>query len=216
MPTLASIQRGTPRAVPVTAADFSQKPWTSAFFKLPVAGVVRVTTLGLEGDGVADVVNHGGADKAVCAYPAGHRAAWEAELGLAEFPGGAFGENFTIHGLAETDVCVGDVYRVGSAVVQVSQPREPCWKLARRWNIKDLAARSIRTGRTGWYFRVLDEGEVEAGQSLTLVERPRPEWTIERANGVMHHHIGGAEMARELTAVPELSGAWREELGRRG
>jgi len=99
--------------------------------------------------------------------------------------------------------------------LQISQPRQPCWKLSRRWRIKDLSARVERSGRTGWYFRVLAEGPVEAGTALELVRRPCPEWTVATANEVMHRRKGDAEAARALAACHGLSESWRESLSRR-
>src|SRR5690606_6199783 len=112
-------------------------------------------------------------------------------------------------------VCIGDTYEVGGAVVQVSQPRQPCWKLARRWRIRDLAARVQETGRTGWYLRVLREGEVTAGDSLRLIDRPYAEWTIARANEIMHERRDDRDAAGALAACPLLSASWRETLRRR-
>jgi MOSC domain-containing protein YiiM len=127
-----------------------------------------------------------------------------------DLPYGAFGENFTVRGVTEADVCIGDVFAVGGVLVQVSQPRQPCWKLARRWRVKDLAARVQATGRTGWYFRVLEEGEVTPGLRLVLRERPWPQWTVARANEIMHERRD--DRAAALAACPSLSANWRETL----
>ncbi len=209
---LVSIQVGLPQARgnPDAVNPFD-RPWTTGFYKQPVSGPVELGRLGLRGDGQADLENHGGPDKAVCVYSADHYPGWRQALAL-DLPTGAFGENFTIAGLTESQVCVGDVWRIGEVVLQVSQPRQPCWKLARRWRIKDLAAQVVENGRTGWYFRVLAVGAVASGTQLELAERPRPEWTIERANQVMHHDKGNRAAAAELAAVPELSLSWRTAL----
>src|SRR5688572_910438 len=114
------------------ADDPMDKEWTTGFYKEPVAGAVWLGATNLVGDGQADLVNHGGRDKAVNVYPADHFWNWETELGIPNLSGGAFGENFTTVRALETDVCIGDVYEIGGAVVQISQPRQPCWKLARR------------------------------------------------------------------------------------
>lgn len=211
--TLESVQVGTPRGLG-TEGDSADRPWTTGFVKSPVAGPLWLARTNLAGDGQADLVNHGGPEKAVCVYPAAHYPYWRADLDLTlEF--GAFGENFTVAGLTEADVCIGDVWAVGAAVVQVSQPRQPCWKLARRWAVKDLALRVQQTGRTGWYFRVLREGEVKAGDAPTLVERPEPAWTVARANEVMHHRKADFVLAAELAAVPTLSASWKTTLRNR-
>jgi MOSC domain-containing protein YiiM len=211
-PRLLAIQVGLPQQLGQPEAENPfDRPWTTGFYKQPVAGPVWLQARGLAGDGQADLENHGGPDKAVCAYAAEHYPGWRSSLGL-DLPTGAFGENFTIEALTEPAVCIGDVWRVGDVAVQVSQPRQPCWKLARRWRIKDLAVQVVENGRTGWYFRVLEEGAVEAGAPLTLAARPRPDWTIERANQVMHHHKHDLEAAAALADVPELSGSWRSTL----
>lgn len=219
--TLVSIQVGRPREHVIAAADDGrEKSWTTAFQKVSVNGPIPVRHTNLAGDAQADLVNHGGVDKAVCVYSLDHYDYWRdqfAALGIDRegVVPGAFGENFSVKGLVETQVCIGDVWRIGDAVFQVSQPRQPCWKLARRWNIKTLAAQVIETGKTGWYLRVLEEGTVSAGMEITLVERPCPEWTIERANWVMHKAKGDREAARPLARVELLSENWRGELKRR-
>ena len=210
---LLSIQVGLPRQLGTEgAADPMDRPWTSGFFKEPVAGPVRLGRLGLEGDGQADRVNHGGPDKAALLYAAGHYPAWQGELGLAVMPFGAFGENLTIAGLAEPDVCIGDTYAIGPARVQVSQPRQPCWKLARRWRIKDLPARVVANGHSGWYIRVQEGGLIEAGMPVELIDRPCPEWTVQRASTVMNHQKKDRAATASLAACPHLSDEWREPL----
>ena len=210
---LVSVQVGGPQTLGTEgAADPAERPWVTGFIKAPVAGPVAAGRTNLNGDGQADLVNHGGPDKAVCVYPEAHYPHWRADLDLPDLAPGAFGENFTVVGLAEPDVCIGDVWTVGGAVFQVSQPRQPCWKLARRWRVKDLALRVQQTGFTGWYFRVLQEGVVEAGQPLALVERPEPNWTVERANRVMHHLKSDYAQAAELAAVSLLSASWKATL----
>ncbi|HEX8904255.1 MAG TPA: MOSC domain-containing protein, partial [Longimicrobiaceae bacterium] len=121
-------------------------------------------------------------------------------------------ENFTVEGLDEATVCIGDVYAVGEARVQVSQPRIPCWKIARRWGIRDLSARVQRTRRTGWYLRVLDEGEVAPGDAITLLERPHPEWTIARANAAIYTRPRDADEILALAAVPALAPSLAQAL----
>ncbi|WP_337176563.1 MOSC domain-containing protein [Paludisphaera sp.] len=216
MATLASIQVGMPRERGTEgAADPMDRPWYSGFVKEAVAGPIMLGATNLEGDGQADRVHHGGVDKAVLCYSAAHYPSWREDLGRPEMGFGGFGENFTIDGQDEADVCIGDVYRVGEAVAQVSQPRQPCWKLARRWRLKSLALTTQETGRTGWYFRVLTTGLVAAGDSVELVERPNPEWTIARANRIMHRDKADLEAAAALAAVAELSANWKATLGKR-
>lgn len=211
--TILSLHVGLPRELGTPgAADPMERPWSSGIHKRPVNDPVRLGRVNLEGDGQADLKNHGGPDKAVCVYPAAHYDHWRRDLGIADFTYGAFGENFTVDGLVEGDVAIGDIFRVGTAVVQVSQPRQPCWKLARRWRIKDLALRVQQTGFTGWYFRVLEEGDVERGMPLELLERPYAEWTVARANRIMHEAVSDRAAAAALAACPALSESWRRTL----
>ncbi|OWK44527.1 MOSC domain-containing protein [Fimbriiglobus ruber] len=208
-----SIQVGLPRHLGTSdATSHFDQPWTSGFFKEPIAGPVHVGWTNLSGDGQADLVNHGGVDKAVLAYAATHYPAWRAELGQTELPYGAFGENLTIDGVTEGDVCIGDVWRAGLVVFEVSQPRQPCWKLARRWRIQELPGRVVETGRSGWYLRVREMGTIEAGTGMELVARPNPEWTVTRANHVMYFQRLDTAAMEELAAVPGLSASWQETL----
>ncbi|HET6145056.1 MAG TPA: MOSC domain-containing protein [Candidatus Acidoferrales bacterium] len=213
---LESVQIGAIRNLGhQNAADIHDKPWTTGFFKIPVRGPVHVSMTNVDGDGQADLVNHGGPDKAVLAYSADHYPKWRKELQLPEMPHGAFGENFTISGLNEELVCIGDSFRIGAVKVRVSQPRQPCWKLARRWRMHELTGFVVRNGRTGWYFRVEEEGEVEAEMPVTLIDRPNPEWTVARANQILHHMKLDLAATLELSCVPELAASWVEELQER-
>lgn len=212
---LLSIQVGLPKAVggPNPASE-----WTTGFFKEPVSGPIWAGTTNLAGDGQGDLRVHGGADKAINLYPFEHYAYWLNELEIQKLSKGAFGENLTTTGAVEADVCIGDIFEIGGATrgsVQISQPRQPCWKLSRRWNIKDLAARVERTGRTGWYFRVLREGSIDPGGELRLVARSHPEWTVSLANEVMHRRKEDFEVARRLAECPALSQSWKNSLSRR-
>jgi MOSC domain-containing protein YiiM len=177
-----------------------------------VAGPIWLARTNLAGDGQADLENHGGVEQAVLAYAGDHYPAWRTELALPDMPYGAFGENFTIAGQDETTVCIGDTYAIGEAIVQVSQPRGPCWKLARRWRIKDLTARVQRSGRAGWYLRVLREGHVAAGQPVRLLERPFPQWTIARVNALLNGRDDDRRAIAELAACPLLGPNWRAAL----
>jgi len=214
---VTSIFVGLPRELGTAGADDPMdKPWYSGFIKAPVSGPVLLGKINLDGDGQGDLAHHGGVNKAVCCYPASHYEEWWREqLNMSELTRGSFGENFAVDGATEDDVCIGDVWRVGEAVVQVSQPRGPCWKLARRWRVKDLALQVQQTGRTGWYLRVLTEGIVAPNSPIALVERPNPEWTIARANQIMNHDKHDLAASAALAAVPELSSNWRETLTNR-
>jgi MOSC domain-containing protein YiiM len=213
---IRSIQVGLPRLEKSDdRSGPAQRPWTTGIIKVPVSGPMWLGRHHLQRDGQADLVHHGGVDKAVCVYSAEHWLYWQTILPPEQVRGGAFGENFTVGQLTETDVCIGDVYVVGTAIVQISQPRQPCWKLARRWNIQDLAVQVERTGFTGWYFRVLREGQVEAQQQLQLRDRPCPEWTVAAANRIMHHERDNRAAADRLSRCPFLSSSWQQTLQRR-
>ena len=214
-PYLASVQVGLPRQHGDPASKSSLgRPWRSGFYKEPVSGPVWLGQTNLVGDGQADLKNHGGPDKAILAYAAAHYPRWRAELRKPALPFGGFGENFTVEGLSEESACIGDVFEVGGAVIQVSQPRRPCRNIARRWQRANLPTLVDRTGRTGWYHRVIREGAVEAGQPMKLLERPNPAWTVARATSAMRGYSNGAEEARELARLAELSASWKETLSR--
>jgi len=186
--------------------------WLTSFYKQRVTGPVRVLSDRIEGNEQADLRFHGGADKALLAYSAEHYPLWQAELHLPEMTGGGFGENLTIAGQTEQTVCLGDRYAINDVILEVSQPRQPCWKLARRWRVSDLPKRVIRTSRSGWYFRVIQPGEIEAGQTVTLLTRPHPTWPLTRVSQVFYTKGGHTAERQELADVPELADAWREEL----
>jgi MOSC domain-containing protein YiiM len=210
---LVSIQVGLPTVHGEAGAlDPLDQPWRTGFFKTPVAGPVRVGRTNLAGDGQANLRVHGGEDKAVLGYAASHYPLWRTELSLPNLPYGAFAENFTIAGQDEAQVCLGDIYAVGSARVQVSQPRQPCSNITHRWRVPRLTEQVAATGRHGWYMRVLDEGEVEAGEPIVLLEQPTPAWTVARAMRAMQQRSVDRVEAAALREVPALSDAWRKTL----
>ena len=216
MATILSIQVGLPQTMSYPQAkDAHAETWRSGIYKKPVSGAVWASRTNLAGDGQADLGVHGGPDKAVYAYPSEHYPLWRAELGLAEMAFGGFGENLTVSGLLELEVSIGDVYRAGEALLQISQPRGPCWKLARRWGIKGLEKRFSVTGRTGFYLRVLQEGNVEAGLDLELVERPSPEWTVLRVHRLIEDVKSDLQAATLLSDLPFLSQSTRSDLIKR-
>jgi MOSC domain-containing protein YiiM len=213
MPTIVSIQVGQATKYEYERpVDGRKSIWTTAFFKSPVGGSVHVGQLGILGDQQADRENHGGIDKAVLAYSAEHYTYWRTHLNMPEMPHGGFGENLTVAGLDETAVCIGDRWRAGSVVFEASQPRQPCWKMGRRWRIVDLPKQVIQNGKSGWYLRVVEEGELTAPMEMELIARPRPEWTIARASRLLYHETDNVAGLEELANIPELSRAWREEL----
>lgn len=216
-PRIVSVQIGRPGMHVSCLEDGQDAEWVSSIWKAPVAGRLRLGRTDLAGNGQADLKNHGGPDKAVCCYAAEHYPEWRSWLSKSdeEFGCGAFGENFTLAGLTEETVCVGDIYNVGAAVVQVSQPRMPCWKVGRRWERPEMPLEMTASGRTGFYLRVLAEGEVGAGDALSLAERPSPEWTVARVNEALYIRKDDAALAGQLAHLPTLAEAWRRQFRRR-
>ncbi|GIN21506.1 MAG TPA: MOSC domain-containing protein [Bacillus bacterium] len=213
---LEKVFRGKPRTVGVKdAVHPMDREWRSGIFKEPVEVPIWLGKTNLSGDGQADLKHHGGPEKAVFAYPSEHYSYWQKELPDTDiFPGG-MGENFSLKNQLEDSVSIGDIFKIGEAIIQVSQPRQPCWKPARRFKIKNLALLLQKSGRTGWYCRVLQEGYVEAGQTLTLIDRPFPYWTIEKCNTIMHMDRDHLEEAKLLSQCELLSINWRTTLKNR-
>ncbi|WP_051166939.1 MOSC domain-containing protein [Hymenobacter norwichensis] len=210
---LISLRVGLPQALGVPGApEILNQPWISALDKQVLTEPVWLDTLNLAGDEQADQRNHGGPDQALCAYPAVHYTYWAERLGL-PLAAGSFGENLTIGGnCTEADVCIGDVFAFGEAVVQISQPRSPCWKIARRWQLPLFSQWLQETGFTGWYLRVLQPGLVNPTDVLHLLERPHPEWTIARANSAKYELRHDRELVAQLAACPALGAHWRRKM----
>lgn len=207
---LLTIQVGRPTRRGVENAEHPMdQPWTSGFVKEPVSGPVWLGRTNLADDGQADLKNHGGSEKAVLAYSASHYPTWSTELGR-DLPYGAFGENFTIESFSESSVCIGDVYEIGGAIVQVSQPRVPCWKISRRWRIEGLDQKVKISGRSGWYLRVLQEGYVEASQTIRLVERSYDFITVSLVNDIIHGRITERESIETVIQCKALTAKWRD------
>ncbi len=195
-----------------TLSAHENRQCLTGFYKEPVAGKIWAGNSNLSDDSQADLENHGGTDKAVLAYSADHYPVWRKELSLPDLPNGGFGENLTIVGMTEETVCIGDTYVIGDVLLQVSQPRRPCWKISRRWQIDDLADRVKNTGRIGWYFRVLKEGFIENGLPVVLLERPYPQWTVERSYEIMKNRRSDTPAAQKLATCNLLSVNWRTKL----
>ena len=216
IPLVQSIQIGMPRQLGTPGSeDPNQQPWFSGFMKTAVSGPVEVTLTGIKGDGQADMKNHGGPDKAILCYSSDHFAFWSKELSRDDVSGGMFGENLTINGLSEDVVCIGDTFAIDDIVVQITQPRQPCWKLGRRWNEPTLPKMVVKNGFSGWYLRVLTPGIIEAGQGVERIEHVNPDWTVRRAHETMYRKDSSAAALQELANLPELSEAWRSDLRRK-
>jgi len=184
----------------------------SAAVKEPVTGAVAVGTLGLAGDEHGDTVNHGGPDKAALVFARHRYDDWRA-AGL-NLPEGGFLENLTLDVPGTDDDCVvlGETWRIGDVVVQVSQPRSPCYKLAKRWGIDDLVPRARATGWVGWYLRVLEPGHLRAGDPVVLLERPAGAPTVGEVFRVMERDRGDLVAARALIDTPGMPARWVAKL----
>lgn len=198
-------------------APLGTKAAPSAIAKRPVAGRVFVGREGLAGDAQGDRKHHGGPDKALHHYAFEHYAYWLGAIGeraVLNQPG-AFGENLSTVGMTEDTAAIGDVFRLGGAVVQISQGRQPCWKLNARFEVPDMAVRVQKTGFTGWYYRVIEEGFVEAGDALVLQDRVSPEWTLRRAWRVLYVDTMNLDDLAAMAALPHLPQGWRGHAERR-
>jgi MOSC domain-containing protein YiiM len=207
-----SLQVGRAGTLPWRDGDVS-----TAIVKAPVPDGTRLplSPTGLEGDEQADLSVHGGPDKAMCCYPSEHFPRWAELLGIDAMPHGAFGENLTLAGALETGVHIGDTYRLGDdgVVVQVSQPRGPCFKLAARWGTKRVTREMAYDMIAGFYFRVLETGTVGAGDSLDLIDRTSDITVAEVLRVTYRDRHDPAALAR-VAAVPTLAEQWQRSLAK--
>jgi MOSC domain-containing protein YiiM len=208
-PLVVGLQAGRPREL-----FLGGRMVRTAIAKLPVPASVAIGPNGLEGDHQADRRYHGGVERALCAYPAGHLAAWGRQWGVCLAPG-CFGENLTISGLDEDSVHIGDRFRCGSALVEVSQPREPCETLAWRLGRLDLPDLVRLNGWTGWYMRVVEPGVASAGLPFLLDRIDPARVSVAEAYRVRLDTRGSRSEVRRLLAVSALSSGWRISLERR-
>jgi MOSC domain-containing protein YiiM len=207
VPSLISVQVGVPRIVRRDGQEVS-----TGIFKSPVAKRLPLHSLNLAGDRQADLSAHGGQDKAVYAYPSEHYSFWKKELPGVDLPWGAFGENFTTAGILETDVCLGDRIAIGTAEVVVTQPRIPCFKLNLKFDRDDMVKRFLASRRTGFYLRVLREGEVGAGDKIQIAHRDENRVSISDALKLYLHESDSKEMRQRALRVKYLSESWRQEF----
>ena len=206
-PTLISVQVGLPRTVLCNGEEVS-----TGIFKSPVQKRVRMNALDLEGDQQADLSVHGGPDKAVYVYPSEHYPYWKRQLPHVEFPWGSFGENLTTAGLLENEVHIGDSFAIGTAEVVVTQPRLPCFKLNLKFNRDDMVKRFLASHYSGFYLRVLREGEVGAGDEIVPVHRDENRVSVLDIFRLYLGESHSSELRSRALQVKYLSSSWREEL----
>jgi MOSC domain-containing protein YiiM len=204
---VVSVNVGLPRK-----ADWKGRRTTTGIYKSPVEGRVAVRTLNLDGDRQADLRVHGGPDKAVYAYPSEHYAWWRAQLDRVELPWGAFGENLTIEGLTENDVCIGDRFRAGTAEFVVTQPRMPCYKLGIRFGRTDVVEKFLASGRTGFYVSVVREGDVGPGDPIEWTSRDPHRVRVLDLSGVYTGTTRDPEVLRRAAVVEALPAGWRRHV----
>ena len=198
----------------IKSAVFGLGP--SAIFKNVRTGPVNVTKLGCDGDEHAYEF-HGGPDKALLQYSSRHYARWKQELCQSQdlFVIGGFGENLVAENANERNICIGDVIQIGTVKAQVTLPRQPCYKLNHRFQIKDMSKRSQDLFRTGWFYRILNEGHIEAGDEMRLLERPNPDWTVARVQYYLYHDMRNDEAMKQLIEIKELGAEARDIFSNR-
>ncbi len=187
----------------------------TGIFKRPASGPVQLRSLNLDGDRQADLTVHGGPYKAVYAYPSEHYPDWREELPGIDFPWGMFGENFTTTGLTEEEVHVGDRFQVGSSIVMVRQPRTPCYKLAAKFQRDDMLDRFLRSGRSGFYLSVEQEGSVAAGDDFLLLQRESHSVTISEMNRLFVREKYNQDLLLKAIQTAALPESWREYFSER-
>jgi len=207
---LISVNVGRPQPVPYQDGVVS-----TGIYKEPVTGPVWVRRLNLDGDGQADLKVHGGEHKAVYAYPLEHYAFWSRELGRDDLGYGQFGENLTVEGLLEEQMNIGDVYRIGKALLQVSQPRSPCFKLGLRMGDEGFVARFSAENRTGFYLRVIEEGRITAGDAIERVEQAKDSISVRDAFRLRHGAGGTRAEYERASRVKALTPSWRAAFEKR-
>ena len=210
MATLKSINIGKPEKIALSG----NRKMVSGIHKKPVKEKIFLDNLGFRGDGVADPRFHGGRDKAVCVYCVDHYSFWEKEL-KREMSPGAFGENLSVTEWTEKSVHIGDIFQIGEAKVQCTQPRQPCHKLNKVFDFQGMACRVQTTGFSGWYFRVTQPGWVTAGVEIVRIQEDPMRISVDIANDLMHTSKKDWKGIREILAVTALSDSWRETFTKR-
>ena len=202
---IVSLNVGRPRLV-----MRNDEPVSTGIFKEPVTGRVMLRTLNLDGDRQADLRVHGGPEKAVYLYPSEHYAFWKQELPDMDLPWGMFGENFTAAGILETETQIGDRFRIGTAEVMVTQPRMPCYKLGIRFGRTDIIKRFLVSERSGFYFSVLTEGEVGAGDEIQLIEKNTSGVRVVDVTRLYSSDKNNVDLLQRAIATEALPESWRK------
>jgi ferredoxin-NADP reductase/MOSC domain-containing protein YiiM len=207
MPRLLSVNVGLPRDV-----AWQGKTVHTAIWKAPVKGPRMVRRLNIDGDGQGDLAGHGGERRAVFVYQADSYRYWQDQLRRNDFTYGQFGENFSVDGLADAEVCIGDRYRIGGALFEVTQPRVTCYRVGIRMNEPDMPALLVKHGRPGFYFRVLQEGEVEAGDEITQVASGPERMSVFEINALLYMPGHPRDRLERALRIPALSAGWRRSF----
>ncbi len=195
--------------------EYAGKLIRTGIFKMPVASRLKATVAGLEGDGQADLEAHGGADKAIYLYSRDNYLFWQQELGVDAFPWGQFGENLTVEGLLDESVHIGDRYRMGDVLVEVTQPRIPCFKLGIRMGSSRFPKRFLQSGRVGFYVRVLQPAELGAGDLIEKVFEDRRKLSVGRSLVALSDGPEQLDVIKQALRIEALSDAWRKDLSER-
>ncbi|MDL0089316.1 MOSC domain-containing protein [Campylobacter gastrosuis] len=197
------------------ATEPLKKAWRTAMFKVALNGEVFADELGFRGDSVADTKHHGGKEKAIFANSYENYPAWEQFLGLKNLPFGAMGENLTISGLDESSVCIGDIHEIGSLVLQVSQPRKPCFNLSKRWGNAKMATEIFSTGKSGWYYRVLQNGSCKAGDEVRVAKKDSVNLSVLELNRLFYAPNENLKTLEKLKMAQNLAGNWLNDIQKR-
>ena len=207
MTRLLSVNVGLPRDI-----AWQGRTVHTAIWKAPVQGRRMVRRLNIDGDGQGDLAGHGGEHRAVFVYQMESYRYWQDRLGRSDFAYGQFGENFTVDGLPDDEVCIGDHYRIGGALFEVTQPRVTCYRVGIRMNEPRMAALLVAHGRPGFYFRVLEEGEVEAGDEIVQVAAGPERMTVAEVNALLYMPGHPRSELEKALRIPALSAGWRDSF----
>ncbi|QCD52474.1 MOSC domain-containing protein [Campylobacter sp. RM16192] len=197
------------------SANSINKIWQSAIFKVATKDEIYADKFGFNGDEVADKKHHGGEQKAIFANSYENYLAWSEFLGLSNLPFGAMGENLTISGMHENNVCIGDIHKIGSIVLQISQPRKPCFKLSKRWMNAGMAKEIFRSGLSGWYYRVLENGYCKAGDIVQIIQRDKVGMSVMEVNRLFYSPKDNMSLMDKFMSLDSLSDRWKDDVKKR-